>query len=61
MLKEDRTEWLLEPRDPSVRYWALKDLLDLDEDDADVAAARDAIMESPIVTAILGAMNPGGY
>jgi len=60
-LKEDRTEWLLEPGDPSVRYWALKDLLDLGEDDADVAAARDAVMESPVVAAILAAMNPDGY
>jgi len=60
-LKEDRTEWLLEPSDPSIRYWALKDLLDLEEDDLDVIAARDAIMESPIVTSILGTMNPEGY
>jgi hypothetical protein len=60
-LKEDRTEWLLEPSDPSVRYWALKDLLDLEEDHPDVVAARDAIMESPIVTAILEAINPEGY
>ncbi len=60
-LKEDRTDWLLEPSDPSVRCWALKDLLDLEEDHPDVAAARDAIMESSIVTLILGAMNPEGY
>ena len=60
-LKGDRTEWLLEPSDPSIRYWALKDLLDLEEDDLDVVAAWDAIMESPIVTSILGAMNPEGY
>jgi hypothetical protein len=60
-LKEDRTEWLLEPSDPSVRYWALKDLLDLEEDHTDVAAARDAVMESPTVTALLAAMNPEGY
>jgi hypothetical protein len=60
-LKEDRTEWLLEPSDPSVRYWALKDLLDLEEDSPDVVATRDAIMKSPVVTAILGAMNPEGY
>jgi len=60
-LKKDRTEWLLEPSDPSVRYWALKDLLDLEEDDPDVVAARDMVMESHAVTAILGAMNPEGY
>jgi hypothetical protein len=60
-LKGDRTEWLLEPSDPSVRYWALKDLQGLEEDDPDVVAARDAVMESPTVAAILGAMNPEGY
>ena len=60
-LKEDRIEWLLEPNDPSVRYWTLKDLLDLEEDHPDVVAARDAIMGSPIVTAILDAMNQEGY
>jgi hypothetical protein len=60
-LKGDKTEWLLEPSDPSVRYWALKDLQDLEEDSPDVVATRDAIMRSPIVTAILGAMNPEGY
>ncbi len=61
VLNEDKTEWLLEPGDPSVRYWTLKDLQDLEEDDPDVVAARDAIMDSPIVTSILGAMNPEGY
>ncbi len=60
-LKEDRTEWLLEPGDPSVRYWALRDLLELEEDHPDVVAARDALMDSPAVAAILGAMNPEGY
>ncbi|MCK4582751.1 nitrogen fixation protein NifH, partial [Candidatus Bathyarchaeota archaeon] len=60
-LKKDRTEWLLEPSDPSVRYWALKALLDLEEDHPDVVDARDMIMESPIVTAIHDAMNPEGY
>lgn len=60
-LKADRTDWLLEPGDPSVRYWALKDLLGYEEDHPDVVAARDLVMESPIVTAILDAMNPEGY
>ena len=60
-LTVDRTDWLLEYSNPSVRYWALKGLLDLGEDHPSVVAARDMIMESPIVTAILGAMNPEGY
>lgn len=60
-LTVDRTDWLLEYSNPSVRYWALKGLLDLGEDSPEVVAARDMIMESPIVTAILDAMNPEGY
>jgi len=60
-LTVDRTDWLLDPSNPSVRYWALKDLLDLRESHPDVVAARDMVMESPTVNAILDAMNPGGY
>ena len=30
-LKQDQTNWLLEQSSPSVRYFTLKELLDLDE------------------------------
>ena len=60
-LTVDRTDWLLEPSDPSVKYWALKALLDLGESHPEVVEARDMIMESPTVNAILDAMNPEGY
>ena len=60
-LTVDRTSWLLEYSNPSVRYWGLKDLLDLGESHPEVVEARDMIMESPVVNAILGAMNPEGY
>jgi hypothetical protein len=60
-LKSDPLPWLLEPDDPSVRYFALRDLLGRSEDDPEVQAARAAIMESEPVSAILAARNPDGY
>jgi hypothetical protein len=47
--------WLLEPDEPSVRYFTLRDLLDRPEDDQEVAGAKKAIMESGPVAAILPA------
>jgi hypothetical protein len=42
-LTVDLTGWLLELDDPSLHYWALRDLLDRVEDDAEVQAARVAV------------------
>lgn len=53
--------WLLEPEAPGVRYLALRDLMDLPDDHADlVNARRQAHTEGPI-GAILTEMNPQGY
>lgn len=60
-LKADPTEWLLEPEDPSARYFALRDLLDRGECDRDVLAARRALMESGRVPAILAAQREPAY
>ena len=54
-------EWLLEKDNPSVRYFALKHLLDRSDDDADVQAARRAIMRSEPIRKILAAQEPEGY
>jgi hypothetical protein len=63
MSKPDPLPWLLEhdPQNPGVRYFALRDLLGLDEDDAQVRAARRAIMETGPVPAILQAQDPAGF
>jgi hypothetical protein len=53
VLKGDPTEWLLEEENPSVRYFALQDILDRPGDDADVQAAGRAIMEKGMVPQIL--------
>ena len=60
-LKADPTGWLLEPSDPSVRYWTLLDILDREPDDPDVVKARESIMASEPVKAILAAQEPGGH
>lgn len=57
----DVTEWLLEPSDPSVRFWALRDLGNKALGDPDVVAAQESVMESPAVEAILGTQKPGGW
>jgi len=53
VLRADPTDWLLEEENPSVRYYALKDILDKPEDDAQVQSARRAIMQTGIVPDIL--------
>ena len=54
-------EWLLEKDNPSVRYFALKHLLDRSDDDSDVQSARRAIMRSEPIKNILAAQEPEGY
>jgi hypothetical protein len=43
-LYSDVIPWLLEPSDPSVRYWTLTKLLEQREENTDVFEARQAIM-----------------
>ena len=57
----EQTKWLLEPQNPSVRFWTLQNLLDMTQKDAEVIAARSDIMKSPPVKAILGAQQPRGW
>jgi hypothetical protein len=60
-LNGDPLPWLLEPDNPSVRYFALTDLLDRLRDDPEVVAIKAKINASRPVKAILDAMHPGGY
>ena len=60
-LNHDPLPWLLEPDNPSVRYFALTDLLDRPPDDPDVVSAKSAINSSRSVKNILDAMYPAGY
>lgn len=60
-LKADPTDWLLEEENPSVRYFALKDILDRPEDDPEVLRARRAIMEVGVVPELLRRQRDPAY
>jgi len=57
----DPRPWLLEPENPSVRYWTLCDLLDRPADDPEVQAAQAAIPAFPPVAEVLATQKGDGY
>jgi hypothetical protein len=57
----DPLPWLLEVENPSVRYFALRELLDRGKNDRDVLAAKAGIMQSAPVKKILAAQEREGY
>jgi hypothetical protein len=60
-LRGDPIPWLLERKNPSVRYWTLTDLLDRAADDADVLGARAAIAEQPLVQELFSLQHADGH
>jgi hypothetical protein len=54
-------DWLLEPDQPSVRYWTLKRLLGRPDSDSEVRAAQARIPEAGWAQEILAARQPGGW
>jgi hypothetical protein len=60
-LQADPTEWLLEKNSPSVRYIVLRDLLGKPETDAEVIQAKQDIMRTGVVPAILEKQKEKGY
>ncbi len=60
-LKADPLPWLLEEDNPSVRYFVLKDILNLPSRDRRVSVAKKAIMEKGAVAEILTKQKKGGY
>jgi hypothetical protein len=61
VLKSDPTDWLLEENNPSVRYFALTELLDKQFSDKDVKASKVNIMKIGTVPKILSKQNEKGY
>ena len=59
--KGDPFPWLLEPEDPAVRYWTLRDLLGRPSEDAAVRAARVAIASGFPAADLLAAQKGDGY
>ena len=53
VLKADAVDWLLEPENPSVRYFALTDLIGKPQTDAEAVVAKKEIMREGVVTKIL--------
>ena len=53
-------DWLLEPSEPVLRWWTLRDLLDRPPDDPDVEAARRAIPAGEPAHSILSVQRPNG-
>lgn len=60
-LKSDVLDWLLEPGAPGVRYLALRDLLDLRDNDSELTIARKAAHQKGPIATILDKMNTAGY
>lgn len=61
VVRGDPIPWLLEPENPSVRYWTLTDVLERPAGDAEVRAARAAIPTGPPVAELLAAQKRDGY
>ena len=60
-LKADPLPWLLEEKDPGVRYLAMREILDHSENDPALVSARQAAHKQGPIAAILAEMNPEGY
>jgi hypothetical protein len=61
VLKGDPLPWLLEPENPSVRYWTLTDILDRPADDPEVREAQAAIPRQPLVQELFARQHPDGH
>ena len=61
ILKKGPIDWLLEETNPSVRYFTLRDILDKDENDSQVVAAKQAIPKSQVINKILQKQKPEGF
>lgn len=53
--------WLLDPENPSVRYWTLTDILDRPGSDPEVREAKAAIAQQPLVRELFALQHPEGY
>jgi len=61
LLGKNTVEWLLEEENPSVRYFALRDLLNKTESDTEVQATKEAIRNSKLLTKVFSKQNPQGF
>jgi hypothetical protein len=59
-LKADPTDWLLSRSNPSIRFWALKNLFDK-KNNQEITQAKEEIMKSVEIKKILSEQNVEGY
>jgi hypothetical protein len=60
-LNGDPLPWLLDPENPSVRYWTLIDLLDRPADSSEPVETRAAIAHQSLVRELFALQHPEGY
>jgi len=60
-LNGEALAWLLEDNEPSVRYLALRDLLERPAEDAELQEARELAHRQGAIATVLNEMNPEGY
>jgi hypothetical protein len=60
-LRGDSVSWLLEPDTPGVRYLALRDLVGLSDEDAELKSARKKAHKEGPIAEILSNMDKAGY
>jgi len=60
-LNHDVLPWLLEPENPSVRFWTLTDILGRSHNDAEVQATRADIAQQRMVKELFALQHPTGY
>ena len=60
-LNGDPLPWLLDPENPSIRYWTLVDILDRPIDSSEVQEARAAIAVQPLVKELFALQHVDGY
>jgi hypothetical protein len=60
-LKGDPLPWLLEPQNPSIRYWTLVDVLNWPASDPEVQEARLAIAQQALVKELFALQHAQGY
>ena len=61
ILEKSLVRWLLEEENPSVRYFALRDILDMKEDDPELQAAKAAISTSKVIAKMFSKQKSEGY
>ncbi len=60
-LNGDPLPWLLDPEEPSIRYWTLIDILNRPTCDPEVQEVRAAIAQQPLVKELFALQHPEGY